>query len=86
MPVGAWRTVTGCLAVILMFSSAAGWVRANRYALRRIDESGCERPSLEIRYVTSERYPLWSKRANRPPRATVRSIGIGQDPSSPRRR
>jgi hypothetical protein len=60
MPVGAWRTIAGCLAVILMFSSAAGWVRANRSALQRIDECGCERPSLEIRYVASERYPLWS--------------------------
>ena len=86
MPVGAWRTITGCLAVILIFSTAAGWVRANRPALQRVDECGYERPSLEIRYVTSERYPLWSAGANRRPRAPVRATGIRQDSSSPTRR
>lgn len=86
MPVGAWRTITGCLAVILMFTTAAGWVRANHPALQRIDECGCERPSLEIRYVASERYPLWSAGANQRPRVPVRATGIRHDPSSPRRR
>jgi hypothetical protein len=86
IPVGAWRTIAGCLVVILMFSTAAGWVRANRSALRQIDECRCEHPSLETRYVTSERYPLWSAGANRRPRAAVRAIGIRQDPSSPKRR
>jgi hypothetical protein len=86
IPVGAWRTIAGCLVVILMFSTAAGWVRANRSALRRMDECECDRPSLEIRYVASERYPLWSAGANRRPRAPVRAIGIRQDPSSPKRR
>lgn len=82
IPVGGWRTVTGCLVVILMFSTAAGWAHANRSALQRIDECGCERPSLEIRYVASERYPLWSAGANRRTHAPVRAIGIRQDPSS----
>ena len=86
MPVGAWRTIIDCLVVILMFSTAAGWLRANRSALLRMDECECERPSLEIRYVASERRPLWSARANRRPRAPVRATGIRQDPSSPRRR
>ena len=86
MPVGAWRTIIGCLVVILMFSTVAGWVRANRPALQRIDECGWERPSLEVRYVTSERYPLWSAGANRRPRAPVRATRIRQDSSSSTRR
>jgi len=85
MPVGAWRTLAGCLAVILMFSTAAGWVRANRSALRQIDERGCEHPSLEIRYVASERHPPWTAGANRRPRAGIRARAIRQDPSRTRR-
>jgi hypothetical protein len=91
MPVGAWRTITGCLAVILMFSSAAGWVRANRSALRRIDECGCGRPSLEIRYVASDRYPLWSadgsSRIGSPRRpSALTPLSRGRSPFSQRRR
>ena len=83
MSVGASRTIMGCLVVILMFSKAARWVRANRSALMRMDECECGRPSLEIRYVASERRPLWSAPANRRPRAPARAKGARQEPSSP---
>ena len=58
-PEGALRPITDSLMVALMFGAMAGWVRANRPALARIDERPHEGSLLEIRYVASERHPLW---------------------------
>ncbi len=57
MPPRPWRTITECLVVVLMFSAMARWARANRAALARTNERTCEHPPLEIRYITSMRYP-----------------------------
>jgi hypothetical protein len=58
-PEGALRPITDSLMVVLMFGAVAAWVRANRPALARIDERAHEGSPLEIRYVASERHPLW---------------------------
>ena len=58
-PEGALRPITDSLMVALMFGAMAAWVRANRPALTRIHEREREGSPLEIRYVASERHPLW---------------------------
>lgn len=58
-PEGALRPIADSLMVVLMFGAIAKWVRANRPALARIDERARESSPLEIRYVASERHPLW---------------------------
>ena len=58
-PEGALRPITDSLMVTVMFGAMAWWVRANRPALARIDERAREGSPLEIRYVASERQPLW---------------------------
>jgi heme A synthase len=74
-PEGAWRAISDSLMVALIFGAMAGWVRANRAALAQIDEPACERPPLEIRYVTSERPRLWRAKAERRRRERVRLKG-----------
>ena len=58
-PEGVLRPITDTLMVVLMFGAMAAWVRANRPAMSRIDERAHEGSPLEIRYVASERRPLW---------------------------
>jgi hypothetical protein len=84
-PEGAWRVSSDSLMVVLIFVAMAGWVRANRAALAQIDEHACERPPLEIRYVTSERPPLWRAEATRRRRGRVRLKGARHVSSGPER-
>jgi hypothetical protein len=58
-PGNTLRSITDSLMTAVMFGAMAGWVRANRPALARIDEREGEGSPLEIRYVASERHPLW---------------------------
>jgi hypothetical protein len=64
-PESAWRPIADSLMVVLMFGAMAAWVRANRQALTRIDERAQEGTPLEIRYVASERPPLWRAETTR---------------------
>lgn len=77
-PEGALRTIADSLMVALMFGAMAGWVRANRPALALIDERGRESYPLEIRYVASERRPLWHAETKGRRRARVRLSGARQ--------
>jgi hypothetical protein len=58
-PESTLRSITDSVMTAVMFGAMATWVRANRSALARIDEPEGEASPLEIRYVASERYPLW---------------------------
>ncbi len=84
-PAGAWRAISDSLMVVLIFVGMARWVRANRAALAQIDERSCEHPPLEIRYVTSERAPLWRAEAKRPRPQRVRLKGVRHVSPGPER-
>jgi hypothetical protein len=71
-PEGALRRITDILMVALMFGAMAAWVRANRPALALIDEREREGSPLEIRYVASERRPVWHAETKGRRRARVR--------------
>jgi hypothetical protein len=58
-PESNWHAITDCLVVCLIFGAMGLWVRANRPALAQMGESASERIPLEIRYVASERHPVW---------------------------
>lgn len=57
------RPITDSLMVVLIFGAMAAWLRANRPEMARNDERAHEGSLLEIRYVTSERHPLWRAEA-----------------------
>jgi hypothetical protein len=71
------RSITDSLMTAVMFGAMAGWVRANRSALARLDEPEGEASPLEIRYVASERHPLWraETKGRRRERARPRDAG-----------
>jgi hypothetical protein len=71
-PAGALRPISDSLMVAVMFGAMAWWVRANRPALARIDDCAREASSLEIRYVASERRPIWRVDTTERRRARVR--------------
>jgi len=71
-PEGVLRRITDSLMVVLMFGAMAGWVHTNRPALARIDEREHEGSPLEIRYVASERHPLWRAKTKGRRRERVR--------------
>jgi hypothetical protein len=58
-PEGVLRPITDSLMVVLMFGAMAAWVRANRPAMAQLEERAHGGSPLEIRYVASERHPLW---------------------------
>ena len=58
-PEGVLRPITDSLMVVVMFGAMAAWVRANRPAMAQNDERTHEGSALEVRYVASERHPLW---------------------------
>jgi hypothetical protein len=58
-PEGVLRPITDSLMVVVMFGAMAAWVRANRPAMAQNDERTHGGSSLEIRYVASDRHPLW---------------------------
>jgi hypothetical protein len=74
-PEGTLRPITDSMMVALMFGGMAAWVRANRPALAQTDEPEGEAFPLEIRYVASERYPLWRAETKGPQRERVRLKG-----------
>jgi len=71
-PEGVLRSITDSLMVVVMFVAMAAWVRANRPAMAQIDERAHEASPLEIRYVASERRPLWRGEARKRRRVRVR--------------
>jgi len=71
-PEGVLRPITGSLMVVVMFVAMAAWVRANRPAMAQIDERAHEASPLEIRYVASERHPLWRAKSKGRRRERVR--------------
>ena len=58
-PEGVLRPIIDSLMVVFMFGAMAAWVRVNRPAMAQNDERTHEGAPLEIRYVASERHPLW---------------------------
>jgi hypothetical protein len=74
-PDGAWRAISDSLMVALMFGAMAEWVRANRPALARAEECSCKGSPLEIRYVASERRPVWRAETKGSRRERVRLKG-----------
>ncbi len=71
-PEGAIRPITDSVTVALTFGAIAGWVRTNQPALAQIDEREREGSPLEIRYVASERHPLWRAKSKGRRRERVR--------------
>jgi hypothetical protein len=71
-PEGILRPITDSLMVVVMFVAMAAWVRANRPAMAQIDERAHEGSPIEIRYVASERHPLWRAEGRRRRRGQVR--------------
>ena len=71
-PEGVLRAITDSLMVASMFGAVAAWVRANRPAMAQIDDRAHEGPPLGIRYVASERVPLWRTETRRRRRGNVR--------------
>jgi hypothetical protein len=85
-PEGALRRITDILMVALMFGAMAAWVRANRPALALIEEREREGSPLEIRYVASERRPVWHAETKGRRRARVRLRDASQaSPGAERR-
>lgn len=74
-PEGVLRRITDSLMVVLMFGAMAGWARTNRLELARIDEREREGSPLEIRYVASERHPLWRAKSKGRRRERARPKG-----------
>jgi hypothetical protein len=72
---GTWHAISDSLVVGLIFAAMAGWVHVNRPALAQLDQNTSERSPLEIRYVASERHPLWHAEAKGRRRERVRSLG-----------
>jgi hypothetical protein len=77
-PEGALRPITDSLMVVVMFGAMAWWVRANRPALAHVDNREREASQLEIRYVASERHPLWRAEAKGRRRGHLRLKGVKQ--------
>jgi hypothetical protein len=75
-PESNWHAITDCLVVCLIFGAMGLWVRANRPALAQMDESASERIPLEIRYVASERHPVWRAETKARGRERLRLRGI----------
>ena len=71
-PEGVLRPITDSLMIVLMFGAMAAWVHANRPAMAQNDERAHEGSPLEIRYVASERHPLWRAEAKGRRRGHVR--------------
>jgi hypothetical protein len=85
-PEGVLRPITDSLMVVVMFGAMAAWVRANRPVMAQIDERAHEGSPLEIRYVASERHPLWRAKAKERRRGHVRLMGAPQGSPSAMRR
>jgi hypothetical protein len=75
-PESNWHAITDCLVVCLIFGAMGLWVRANRPALAQMGESASERIPLEIRYVASERHPVWRAETKARGRERLRLRGI----------
>jgi hypothetical protein len=71
-PDGVLRPMTDSVMVVLMFRAMAAWVRANRPAMAQTDERAQQGSPLEIRYVASERRPLWRAETRRRRRGQAR--------------
>jgi hypothetical protein len=77
-PEGVLRPITDSLMVLLIFGAMATWVRVNRSAMAQVDERAHEGSPIEIRYVASERHPLWRSETKGRRRGHVRPKGARQ--------
>ena len=75
-PESNWHAIADCLVVGVIFGAMGLWVRANRPALAQMDESASERIPLEIRYVASERHPVWRAETKARGRERLRTKGL----------
>ena len=75
-PESNWHAITDCLVVCVIFGVMGLWVRANRPALAQMDENASERIPLEIRYVASERHPVWRAETKARGRERLRTKGL----------
>jgi len=73
-----WHAITDCLVVCLIFGAMGLWVRANRAVLAQMEESASERVPLELRYVASERHPVWRAETKSRGRERLRPKGLNR--------
>ncbi len=52
-PPGGWRTLTDCIALVVIFGTMGTWVRLNRVALAQADWCDCRAEQATLRVVYS---------------------------------